>query len=301
MVCANDELARFWVDKRVLVTGGAGSGVLCDGGVACRGEGQPILPCPEAASMISAIWIALAGVLEEQRPHIVIHLAAKVGGIGANLARPGSSFTKNPDDGDALHESWRVGVQKFVAIGTVCAYPKFAPVPFSEEDLWQGYPEETNAPYGLAKKMLLVQSQAYRGQYGFNSIFLLPVNLYGPRDNFDPGTSHVIPALIKKCLDARELGRSTSRSGATEPRPASFSTCRMPRGALCCSGAVRRQRARQPRQLVRMEHSGRLVHLIARRQTFQAKSGGTRASQTASRVGSSTRAGRRPCSVSAPA
>jgi len=138
---------------------------------------------------------------------IVIHLAAHVGGIGANRAHPAEFFYDNLMMGVPLmHEAWKSGVGKFVAIGTVCAYPKFTPVPFKEEDLWKGYPEETNAPYGLAKKMLLVQSQAYRQQYGFNSIFLLPVNLYGPGDNFDPESSHVIPALIRKCMDAKEQG-----------------------------------------------------------------------------------------------
>jgi len=138
---------------------------------------------------------------------IVIHLAAKVGGIGANRENPGKFFYDNLMMGVQLIEQARLsGVEKFVALGTICAYPKFAPVPFKEDDLWNGYPEETNAPYGLAKKMLLVQSQAYRQQYGFNSIFLLPVNLYGPRDNFNPGSSHVIPALIKKCAEAVKSG-----------------------------------------------------------------------------------------------
>jgi len=142
------------------------------------------------------------------RPDIVIHLAAVVGGIGANRERPGEFFYDNLIMGAQLMEVGRLaGIDKFVAIGTVCAYPKLTPVPFKEDDLWNGYPEETNAPYGLAKKMLLVQSQAYRQQYGFRSIYLLPVNLYGPGDNFDPETSHVIPALIKKCLDARDEGR----------------------------------------------------------------------------------------------
>src|SRR5439155_1575292 len=140
-------------------------------------------------------------------PEIIIHLAARVGGIGANRAHPAEYFYDNLMMGvPLLHEAWRAGVSKFVAIGTVCAYPKFTTVPFREDDLWDGYPEETNAPYGLAKKMLLVQSQAYRDQYGYNSIFLLPVNLYGPRDNFDPRSSHVIPALIRKCADAVESG-----------------------------------------------------------------------------------------------
>lgn len=144
---------------------------------------------------------------EDMRPDVVIHLAAVVGGIGANREHPGEFFYKNLMMGVQLIEEGRLrGIEKFVAIGTVCAYPKFAPVPFREDDLWNGYPEETNAPYGLAKKMLLVQSQAYRQQYGFNSIFLLPVNLYGPGDNFDPASSHVIPALIRKCVEAVRRG-----------------------------------------------------------------------------------------------
>lgn len=146
-------------------------------------------------------------LLNETRPDLVIHLAARVGGIGANSAHPAEFFYDNLMMGTQLfHESWKSSVSKFVAVGTVCSYPKFTPVPFREEDLWNGYPEETNAPYGLAKKMLLVQSQAYRQQYGFNSIFLLPVNLFGPGDDFDPDRSHVIPALIKKFVDAAERG-----------------------------------------------------------------------------------------------
>ena len=137
------------------------------------------------------------------KPQIVIHLAAKVGGIGFNQEKPAELFYDNLIMGaQLLHEGYLHKIEKFVALGTICAYPKFTPLPFKEEDLWNGYPEETNAPYGLAKKMMLVQSQAYRQQYGFNSIFLLPVNLYGPGDNFNPRSSHVIPALIKKCIDA---------------------------------------------------------------------------------------------------
>jgi GDP-L-fucose synthase len=144
---------------------------------------------------------------DDMKPDVVIHLAAVVGGIGANQKHPGEFFYKNLMMGVQLIEQARLRkIEKFTAIGTICAYPKFAPVPFKEQDLWNGYPEETNAPYGLAKKMLLVQSQAYRAEYGFNSIFLLPVNLYGPGDNFDPESSHVIPALIKKCVDAIERG-----------------------------------------------------------------------------------------------
>src|SRR5207247_5540360 len=144
---------------------------------------------------------------KKARPDVVIHLAAVVGGIGANRSNPGRFFYDNAIMVIQLMEFARQAeLEKFVAVGTVCAYPKFARIPFKENDLWNGYPEETNAPYGLAKKMLLVQSQAYREQYGFNSIFLLPVNLYGPRDNFDPRTSHVIPALIRKCVDAVDSG-----------------------------------------------------------------------------------------------
>ncbi len=144
------------------------------------------------------------------QPDIVIHLAAKVGGIGFNQEKPAELFYDNLIMGAQLiHEAYLRGIEKFVALGTICAYPKFTPVPFKEKDLWIGYPEETNAPYGLAKKMMLVQSQSYRQQYGFNSIFLLPVNLYGPGDNFDPHSSHVIPALIKKCFDAIDKNESS--------------------------------------------------------------------------------------------
>jgi GDP-L-fucose synthase len=146
-------------------------------------------------------------MFDEQNPDIIIHLAAVVGGIGANRENPGRFFYDNAIMGiHLMHEGYLRGIEKFVALGTICCYPKFTPVPFKEEDLWNGYPEETNAPYGLAKKMLLVQAQAYRQQYEFNAIFLMPVNLYGPGDNFDPKTSHVIPALIRKCIEAKERG-----------------------------------------------------------------------------------------------
>src|ERR671911_1219479 len=145
--------------------------------------------------------------LEDLRPDSIVHAAAVVGGIGANREHPGRFFFANAAMGiHLIHEAWRAGIGKVVVVGTVCSYPKFTRVPFREDDLWGGYPEETNAPYGLAKKMLLVQGQAYREQYGFDVIHLIPVNLYGPGDNFDPASSHVIPALIKKCVDARERG-----------------------------------------------------------------------------------------------
>jgi GDP-L-fucose synthase len=146
-------------------------------------------------------------MLEDAKPNVVIHIAALAGGIGLNREKPADLFYKNIMMGIPLmHQAWERGVDKFVALGTVCAYPKFAPTPFHEDELWEGYPEETNAPYGLAKKMLLVQAQAYRQQHDFNAIFLLPVNLYGPRDNFDPASSHVIPALILKFIEAKETG-----------------------------------------------------------------------------------------------
>ena len=197
---------NFWENKRITVTGGKGF------------LGSYILKKLEQRGCNN---IAIAGLPEydltrlqdikkmyqKQRPDIVIHLAAVVGGIGANMQNPGKFFYENAIMGiQLLHEAYLNKIEKFVGIGTICAYPKFASIPFKEEDIWSGYPEETNAPYGLAKKMMLVQSQAYRQQYGFNSNFLLPVNLYGPRDNFDPNSSHVIPALIKKCVDSMQKG-----------------------------------------------------------------------------------------------
>ena len=199
-------MAGFFEDKRIVVTGGAGflGGYVVDG-LRKRGCKNILVPKIENYDLTKSDDIKR--MYEEMRPDIVIHLAAVVGGIGANREHPGSFFYQNLMMGVELIEQGRLReIEKFVAIGTVCAYPKFTPVPFKEDDIWDGYPEETNAPYGLAKKMLLVQSQAYRAEYGFNSIFLLPVNLYGPGDNFDPASSHVIPALIKKCVDAVRSG-----------------------------------------------------------------------------------------------
>ena len=194
--------ADWWRNKRVLVTGGAGFlGSYVVEFLRTHGCRDPFIPRSREYDLRREE--AVIRLLEKVRPDVVIHLAAVVGGIGANRENPGRFFYENLVMGVQLIEQARLfGVNKFVTVGTVCSYPKFAPVPFREEDLWNGYPEETNAPYGLAKKMLLVQGQAYRQQYGFNSIYLMPVNLYGPRDNFDPASSHVIPALIKKCLDA---------------------------------------------------------------------------------------------------
>ena len=194
--------------KRLVVTGGAG---FLGGEVVAelRKAGCTEIFVPRSHDYDLRRADGVARMYDDARPEIVVHLAAVVGGIGANRENPGRFFYENLTMGVELMEQARLrGVSKFVAVGTVCAYPKFTPVPFKEDDLWSGYPEETNAPYGLAKKMLLVQAQAYREQYGFNAIYLLPVNLYGPRDSFDPSKSHVIPALIKKCLEAVATGVS---------------------------------------------------------------------------------------------
>jgi len=198
----------FWANRRVCVTGGAGFlGSFVTQRLTQLGARQVFVPHFEQYNLVNGADITR--MLDDARPDVIIHLAAQVGGIGANREHPAEFFYNNLMMGvQLIHQAWQRGVEKVVAIGTVCAYPKFTPVPFREEDLWDGYPEETNAPYGLAKKMLLVQSQAYRQQYGFNSVFLLPVNLYGPRDNFDPKSSHVIPALIRKCIEARDAGQS---------------------------------------------------------------------------------------------
>jgi GDP-L-fucose synthase len=200
---------NFWQDKTVLVTGGSGFlGSFVVDKLRLRGARE--LAAPRAHDYDLRDLEAIKSLLKQTRPDLILHLAARVGGIGANRAHPAEFFYDNLIMGvQLLHEAWRSGVAKFVAIGTVCAYPKHTPVPFREDDLWNGYPEETNAPYGLAKKMLLVQSQAYRQQYGYNSIFLLPVNLYGPGDNFELESSHVIPALIRKCVEARERGETS--------------------------------------------------------------------------------------------
>ncbi len=203
---------NFWDGKRVIVTGGAGFlGSFVTEQLAQRGARDIFIPRIEKYNLIDPQGIeamygdALRG--SDPAQVVVIHLAANVGGIGANREHPAEFFYNNLMMGvQLMHQAYKKGIGKFVAIGTVCAYPKFTPVPFREVDLWNGYPEETNAPYGLAKKMMLVQAQAYREQYGYNAIFLLPVNLYGPRDNFNLQTSHVIPALIRKALEAKERG-----------------------------------------------------------------------------------------------
>lgn len=224
---------NFWKDKRVIVTGGAGFlGSFIVKKLVARGAADILVPRIEHYNLVKHDDICRllddATLSLDRRPAhltqagfqplafspqpsdlVILHLAARVGGIGANREHPADFFYDNLMMGvELLHQAWQRGAGKFVALGTVCAYPKFTPVPFREDDLWNGYPEETNAPYGLAKKMLLVQAQAYRQQYGFNAIFLLPVNLYGPGDNFDPASSHVIPALIRKCFEAQERGEN---------------------------------------------------------------------------------------------
>lgn len=196
----------FWQGKRVCVTGGAGFlGSFVQESLRKRGATEIFIPDYPQYDLVKQQDVLR--LLDDARPDLIIHLAAHVGGIGANREHPAEFFYDNLMMGvQLMHEAWKKGVEKFVAIGTVCAYPKFTPVPFKEDDIWNGYPEETNAPYGLAKKMLLVQAQSYRQQYGYNAIYLLPVNLYGPRDNFNPASSHVIPAIIRKMIEAQEAG-----------------------------------------------------------------------------------------------
>lgn len=199
-------MSAFWSGKRVLVTGGSGflgSHVVDE----LKRQGDVQVFAPRSREYDLREKDQVIACLKNLRPDIVIHLAAVVGGIGANRKHPGKFFYDNAMMGiQIVEEARKMGLDKMTIVGTICAYPKITPVPFREENLWYGYPEETNAPYGLAKKMLLIQSQAYRQEYGFNSIYLLPVNLYGPRDNFDPESSHVIPALIRKALEAKESG-----------------------------------------------------------------------------------------------
>ena len=199
-------MSNFWNERRFMVTGGAGFlGKVVTRKLQEHGAKEIFIPRIEDYDLVDPV--AIDRLLEDSNPDVIIHLAAHVGGIGANREHPAEFFYDNLMMGvQLMHKAWQRDIEKFVAIGTVCAYPKFTPVPFKEDDLWIGYPEETNAPYGLAKKMLLVQSQAYRDQYGFNSLFLLPVNLYGPGDNFNLYSSHVIPALIRKCVEAEQAG-----------------------------------------------------------------------------------------------
>ena len=221
-------VSDFWHGRRVTVTGGGGF----LGQAIIRGSnrvGADSIFVPRSKDYDLRTKEGVDRALADGSPQLVIHAAAVVGGIGANRDNPGRFFYENAIMGIQLMEQARLaGVEKFVSIGTVCEYPKFTAVPFREDELWNGYPEETNAPYGLAKRMLLVQGQAYREQYGFNAIHLLPVNLYGPGDNFDPRTSHVIPALIKKCIDARDNATPSSRYGGPAQPPASSCSSMMP-------------------------------------------------------------------------
>jgi GDP-L-fucose synthase len=215
----------FFNNKRVLVTGGAGflgSSVI----EKLKQQGCKDIFVSRSKDYDLVHMDAVKRLYRDSKPDIVIHLAAKVGGIGANQENPGKFFYDNLMMGvQMMEEGRKFGIEKFVTIGTICSYPKFTPIPFKEEDLWNGYPEETNAPYGLAKKMLIVQSQAYRQQYGFNSINLLQVNLYGPGDNFNPNSLHVIPALIKKCVDAKRIAQSAERK---ESSAMPHAPCAMP-------------------------------------------------------------------------
>jgi GDP-L-fucose synthase len=201
-------MSSDWIERRIAVTGGSGFlGAALLARLETAGYRQLFTPRRRTYDLTQAAQVEQ--FYADAKPEAVIHLAALAGGIGANMRRPGDFFYQNAVMGIQLIEyARRTGVEKVVVIGTVCAYPKFTPAPFHEEELWNGYPEETNAPYGVAKKMLLVQAQAYRQQYGMNVIYLLPANLYGPRDNFDPDTSHVIPALIRKCIDAKRAKRA---------------------------------------------------------------------------------------------
>lgn len=198
--------SNFWAGKRVTVTGGGGFlGSFVVETLRQRGATEIFIPRSKDYDLVQPEQITR--LLQDAKPDVLIHIAALAGGIGLNREKPADLFYKNIMMGIPLmHQAWEQGVDKFVALGTVCAYPKFANTPFREDELWDGYPEETNAPYGLAKKMLLVQAQAYRQQHDFNAIYLLPVNLYGPKDNFDPASSHVIPALIRKFVEAKENG-----------------------------------------------------------------------------------------------
>jgi GDP-L-fucose synthase len=202
-------VSDYWRSRTVCVTGGAGFlGSVVVKYLEERGARNIIVPRKSEYDLVDGE--SVRQLLNDAHPDVILHLAANVGGIGANREHPAEFFYDNLMMGvQLLHEAWQAGIEKFVGVGTVCSYPKFAPIPFREETIWDGYPEETNAPYGLAKKMLLVQSQAYRHQYGYNAIYLIPVNLYGPRDNFDLESSHVVPALIRKCVEARTMGEDT--------------------------------------------------------------------------------------------
>jgi GDP-L-fucose synthase len=273
--------STFYTDKRVCVTGGAGFlGSFLVAELGRRGARDVFVPHAEDYDLRTLDGITR--MLTDAKPDVVIHLAAVVGGIGANRANPGLFFYDNAIMGIQLIEQARLaGVGKFVALGTICAYPKFTPVPFREDDLWNGYPEETNAPYGLAKKMMLVQLQGYRQQYGFDGIFLLPVNLYGPRDNFDLETSHVIPAMIRKFVAGRDEGTPVVLWGE------SSSTSRTRRAASATRPRATTARNRSTWVPARRSPSAISQHSSPRMSDTRAPSTGTRAGPTVSRAGCS--------------
>lgn len=246
----------FWRDRRVPVTGGHGFlGSYVIGRL--EAEGCARIFAPRSREYDLRYEAAIERLIQEVRPDVIFHLAAVVGGIGANRENPGRFFYDNVIMGVLLMEqARRLGIEKFITVGTICSYPKFTPVPFREADLWNGYPEETNAPYGLAKKALLVQSQAYRQQYAFNAIHILPTNLYGPRDNFAPGSSHVIPALIRKCVDAVERGDRVVTAWGSGTATREFLCGRCRRGPGVRGRALRRRRTRQPWRRLRDRDPG---------------------------------------------
>jgi len=273
---------EFWKDRRVVITGGAGFlGSFVVEKLKERKAGDVFVPRSKDYDLTTEA--AVERLYLDARPQVVIHLAARVGGIGANRANPGKFFYDNLVMGALLMEyARRCGVEKFVAVGTICAYPKFTPVPFREEELWSGYPEETNAPYGLAKKMLLVQAQAYRQQYGFNAIYLLPVNLYGPGDNCDPETSHVIPALIRKCLEAQETGERKVTLWGTGRPTREFLYVEDCAEAICLATEHMTIQNQSISAQVRRFRFGNWLILLPNLRAFKVSSSGTRRSPTAS-------------------
>ena len=291
-----------WSRGRVMVTGGGGFlGRFVVERLRQAGALDVFVPRSSQYDLLSPG--AAEAALADGRPDTVIHLAAVVGGIGANRENPGPVLLRERDHGHPADGAARLaGVRKFVTIGTVCSYPKFTPVPFREDDLWDGYPEETNAPYGLAKKMLLVQGQAYREQYGFDVIYLIPVNLYGPGDNFDPASSHVIPALIRKCVEAREAGATArSRSGAPARASREFLYVEdAAEGDRPGDRALRRSGTREPRRRTRDDDPRARRRLIVELTGFRGEVRWDATKPDGSRAGRSTRVAHATGSASRP-
>ena len=279
--------ANWWAARRVTVTGG--HGFLGRRVAALLRDKRPAQLFTFSSQEYDLTrQTEVARLYADQRPDIVIHLAARVGGIGANRDNPARFFYENAIIGIELIElAHRSGVQKFVQVGTVCAYPKFARVPFSEDALWDGYPEETDAPYGLAKKALLVQAQAYRAQFGLDAIYLIPTNLYGPGDNFDPGSSHVIPALIRKCVEARQQGLPEITVWGTRRQRANSSTSTTPRAPSCSRPSVTTGRTPSMSARRKRSRSENLSTASSPRPGTRVASFGTPASPMVSRDGSS--------------